>query len=294
MTTPQINRSEGRELQENPGFVLRSDAAYAWDRAVREFGKKVLLTGAWRSYETQERLFRERYRSGSTSPFNDYRFWPTYLGGDGRTWGRVTGAAAAVPGTSNHGGGIAVDVKTRRSPGDPGYDTAVIWSSWSDPDRVRFLKVAAKYGWDDDEGRQVGEVWHLTYYPSRDQYRGKAAPSYPVDTQPVGNAALVKRVENMQGAVGAVKDGVWGPNTQKRLSSVRLASPMFGEKFPYGVDDTQWAVGAAPDGSWGPDSRAAHIRTVKEIQKAMGVTADGVWGGHTDSMYKAIRAKALK
>lgn len=185
MPATQVSKSQCIELRSNPGFYLLRDAAYAWDRAVAEFGKDVLITGAWRSYETQERLFDgEKYpnqtpqygrylrgnRAGQRGFTNDVRWWPAKAS----YWTRKDGtAAAAVPGTSNHGGGVAVDVKTRREAGDPPYEQAVIFGSWTDEDRTRFLRVAAEHGWDDDEGREVGELWHLTYYPERDKHRGE-------------------------------------------------------------------------------------------------------------------------
>lgn len=187
----QIAVSSCIELRSNPGYYLRSDAAKAWDRAVAAFGKLVLITGAWRSYETQEKLFDGekfpnqtpqygRYlrgnRSGQRGFTNDVRWWPA----KNSYWTRKEGtASAAVPGTSNHGGGIAVDVKTSRSKSDPSYDTHVIFTSFSDPDRLRFLRVAAEHGWDDDEGRGINEPWHLTYYASRDQHRGESVPAPP-------------------------------------------------------------------------------------------------------------------
>jgi LAS superfamily LD-carboxypeptidase LdcB len=68
----------------------------------------------YRSYQEQETLFRSRYRPTKDGAKNiakpgeppryDARTW------NGRTWWRYTGAAAAVPGRSNHGLGIAVDV----------------------------------------------------------------------------------------------------------------------------------------------------------------------------------------
>jgi hypothetical protein len=51
---------------------------------------------------------------------------------------------AAVPGTSNHGWGIAVDVKTR---------VAAAW----------ILNHGHRFGWSWDEGRRVGEWWHFRY-----------------------------------------------------------------------------------------------------------------------------------
>jgi hypothetical protein len=52
--------------------------------------------------------------------------------------------AAAVPGTSNHGWGLAVDVKTR------------IAAAW-------ILKHGHRFGWSHDEGARVGEWWHYRY-----------------------------------------------------------------------------------------------------------------------------------
>lgn len=190
----QISLSQCIELKANPGFYLEKNAARAWDRASAEFGKVVLISGAWRSYEIQEKLFdgekfpnqdpqygrylrgNRAYQSGFT---NDVRWWPAKAS----YWTRKAGsAAAAVPGTSNHGSGLSVDVKTRRDVGDAGHEFTVIWNSWTDADRTRFLRIAAKHGWYDTEGRSVNEVWHLTYYPARDQHRGVIAPADSIPT----------------------------------------------------------------------------------------------------------------
>jgi hypothetical protein len=64
---------------------------------------------------------------------------------------------AAFPGTSNHGWGIAVDVKTK---------VAAAW----------ILTHGARYGWSWDEGKRVGEWWHFRYVggfkAKRDPLRG--------------------------------------------------------------------------------------------------------------------------
>jgi hypothetical protein len=161
--------------------VLRADAAAAWDRAAAAFGRRVILTGSWRSYETQERLFRDRYRQGNhrgkSGYTTDVRYW------QGQPWTRLTGtAAAAIPGTSNHGGGVAVDVKTRRDASDPPATEAVVFTGWADEDRTAFLAAAAAHGWCDDEGRSVGEHWHITYYAERDRHRDQPAPTPPTQT----------------------------------------------------------------------------------------------------------------
>ncbi|MDR0481989.1 MAG: peptidoglycan-binding protein [Cellulomonadaceae bacterium] len=165
----QITAAQAVPVDCLPGFRLRKDAADALNRASAAFGKRLLVTGTWRSLETQERIFRERYHQGNLTHrlgyTTDVRYWK------GSPWTRRQGTApAAVPGTSNHGGGCAIDVKTRREKGDPGYDTHVIFSSFNDADRIAFLKAAKPHGWADDEGRSVLECWHLTYYPERDTH----------------------------------------------------------------------------------------------------------------------------
>lgn len=177
MVVAQIHRSAGRALTApfSTNFVLRTDAAIAWDRAVKKYGKAVLLTGAWRSQDTQVKIFTERYvrgyHKGKPGFTDDVRKW------NGQLWTRRKGtASAAVPGTSNHGGGIAVDVKTARYPGDPAWPTAVIFVGFNDEDRRAFLKVAAEFGWEDAEGRSINEPWHLTYNAKADKWRGEKYP----------------------------------------------------------------------------------------------------------------------
>jgi hypothetical protein len=183
----QVALKDCTQLKSNPGFYLRDDAAKAWDRAVAAFGKSVLLTGAWRSLETQVKLFDGEKFPNQTPQYGRYSRgdrrgqvgYTTDVRGvyRGSYWTRKAGtAAAAVPGTSNHGGGVSVDVKTRREKGDPGYETAVVFTSFGDADRLAFLKVANEHGWYDTEGRQVNEHWHLTYYPALDKHRGQTAP----------------------------------------------------------------------------------------------------------------------
>lgn len=166
----QIAESQTVPLADNPGFKLRQDAANAWARANKAAGLIPELTGSWRSYATQEQLFRDRYREGNHAGkpgyTNDVRTWL------GKKWTRRAGtAAAAVPGTSNHGGGLAVDVRTTRT-ATTRKRPVVVFTGFSDPDRLNWLKAAKPHGWGDTEGRSVNEPWHLTYYPNQDQHKG--------------------------------------------------------------------------------------------------------------------------
>lgn len=189
----QIAKSQCVQLRTAPGFLLRPDAAASFDRVSEAFGKRILLTGSWRSYEIQLKIFLERYEVGAFSPFGDYRKF------EGKVWGRVRGAAAAVPGTSNHGGGIAIDVKTRRSDGDLPYEEAVVFTAWKDSDRLRFLELGRAHGWADDEGQQVKELWHITYYASRDQYRGGTIARPLIRVDGVRGPATITRWQEVMG-----------------------------------------------------------------------------------------------
>jgi len=219
----QITASQAVALPSNPGQKLEPQAADAWERVTKAYGKRVLLTDSFRPYEVQERIFRERYvqgywvgKGGFTS---DVRTW------NGQKWTRKAGtAAAAVPGTSNHGGGRAVDVKTARSAGDPSREYAVIFTGFSDPDRTAWLKVAAEHGWSDAEGRLVNEPWHMTYYPEKDQHRGTVKQTRPTlkrgdkGTQ----VGVLQAALNAQGQA-LIVDNDFGAKTELAVKLVQAA-----------------------------------------------------------------------
>jgi hypothetical protein len=246
----QVSTSQCVQPKSLPGFYLRPDAAAALDRASKAFGKRLIVTGALRSYATQERIFRERYQVQwvGGGAYGDVRWWK------GTRYVRRFGtAAAAVPGTSNHGSGDAIDVKTLRESGDPSHDVAVVFTSWSDKDRVRFLKVAAEHGWDDEEGRRVNELWHLTYYPARDRHRGSVSePAKAKKRKP-------KRLRTTSRARQRLHKSRW---------SERLGQRALRELGHYK---------GAIDGDFGPKSTAA----TKSFQKSRGLKADGVIGKNT-------------
>ncbi|WP_402465821.1 peptidoglycan-binding protein [Isoptericola aurantiacus] len=308
----QISAALAREMESNPGFYLRPDSAVAWDRATKAFGKQVIITGALRSLETQTRLFTERYDENYTSagPFGDVRYW------NGRRYVRMRGAAAAVPGTSNHGSGDAVDVKTRRDGDDPGHDKAVVFTSWSDRDRVRFLEVAAEYGWRDDEGRRVGELWHLTYYPALDRHRGTAPASTSTKKRKPNRIKTLRRgsrgfpvglaQHRLRGAkvFTGKTDGIFGPNTEEGVRAFQRKRGLTvdgvigphtwyemaqGAKYRRGgkwrnrvAQRVVGLKGKQADGKIGPQS----VERIREVQRWLGVKDDGVLGKKTVNALK--------
>jgi len=102
---------------------------------------------AYRDYQDQVDLFTTNYQTAycEYSPGKvDARTW------DGDTWYRKPGKnATAVPGTSNHGWGKAVDFQNLG-----GYGS----SSWE-----RFADAAEAEGWSNQEGRANDEPWHWVF-----------------------------------------------------------------------------------------------------------------------------------
>lgn len=142
-------------LDGQPGCFLRADAAHAWNLGRAEVRRRtgiVLSVRGWnRSLAEQELFFFQRYeqRAGN-GPYGDVRWYK------GKRYVRVRGAAAAIPGTSNHGWGLAVDVADYGNVGEFGNAR-----------RVATFPILAQYGWTDTEGRGViREPWHLVFNPA--------------------------------------------------------------------------------------------------------------------------------
>lgn len=91
--------------------------------------------------------------------------------------------------------------------------------------------------------------------------------------KPVGSGVNVKSI---QGAVFAVEDGVWGPDTDRRCEAVRRGGPTLA---------LQQYLRVTADGIWGPVTEAARTRAVRGVQTGLGVSADGRWGPVTDRAY---------
>lgn len=138
-----------------PDVRLVAPAARAWRAlcaAALSAGhilKATSLYDSYRPYNVQEAIFRARYSSTRIAGA-DTRFW------QGRTWWQKPGTAtAAVPGTSNHGLGLAVDIGDELD-GDAGTEAI-------DTATVNWLVVnAARFGF---SAELQSEPWHWRYYP---------------------------------------------------------------------------------------------------------------------------------
>lgn len=160
----QTTKSQTTALVDNPKFRLRADAAASLERVEELWGQALTVNDGWRPFETQRSIFLSRYTPGRKGggDFCDVRNW------NGTRYIRTSELGpAAVPGTSNHGSGTAVDIG--------GFE------SFGDPVRLRFLALARDFGWSDAEGCQVGERWHLTYNPANDKGNTSWSPTDPID-----------------------------------------------------------------------------------------------------------------
>jgi len=149
----QVNGKLDQQLLQPCGissFKMVEPAARAMRALVADVsarGIKVRATSTYRTYAQQEALFRSRYTL-EPLPGRPTKRW------NGRTWYQKPGtASAAVPGTSNHGLGLAVDFAEERD-GKPGVESV--------SDRfVRWLiKNAATYGY---SAELQSEPWHWRY-----------------------------------------------------------------------------------------------------------------------------------
>lgn len=114
-----------------------------WRALAADAGWPLTITSAadaFRTYAVQERIFRDRYTT-TRLPGRPTKVW------NGTTWYLLPGqATAAVPGTSNHGKGLAVDVKNAGAFTGPFYK----WMAATGP----------ALGWTNTEGRSINEPWH--------------------------------------------------------------------------------------------------------------------------------------
>jgi LAS superfamily LD-carboxypeptidase LdcB len=133
-------------------------AARAWSAlaaAARiECGATLTVTSTsdvYRTYEAQEALFRRRYQD-SYNPLTctlKSKMW------NGVKWWQLRGVAmAAVPGTSNHGWGLAVDAALWTGSGVASITSNAKSWAWLQANAVRF-------GW---SWEVQSEPWHIRYY----------------------------------------------------------------------------------------------------------------------------------
>lgn len=216
-------------------------------------------TGIYRSYGQQVTLFESRYspdiskalRKSDGTPLDARRY-------EGQTWYRFQGASAAVPGTSIHGWGMAVDFAMQADE-DPEPESL-------NQSTVTWLEAKAlDYGW---SWELVSELWHLRvvtgdavtvavqdWIAAGRPAWGNSAPTPPVP-DPTPEATLKDMPTLKQGATG---------NAVVTLQTLLIQRGIWSDKP------------ANRDGVFGSGTDAG----VRKFQSARHITVDGVVGGQT-------------
>lgn len=179
---------------------LRADAYAALSRALAfaaaDGVSSYSIYDAYRPYSEQKSIFLARYykvRSGAQ------KYW------NGSGWRLRSGqAVAAVPGTSNHGLGLSVDI----------HSTAI--QRWLRANGRRFGFIA--------EVRS--EAWHWSYLaPGSDIYRKSMGPIDHATVQKLVGAGVdgrigpktIAKIKEWQKSRGLTADGKIGPKTYKAM-----------------------------------------------------------------------------
>lgn len=191
-TTAQLAKADN-------GHTFAKGIAEAFDRVAAAFekvnGQALECTQGYRSLAIQKKIFLERYKvqAFGSGPFGDVRWY------GGRRYVRVTGAAAAIPGTSNHGLGVAVDLSTK-----------IGFGTWNSAQYEWMAKNGPKYGWTNTEGRAVNEPWHWVYNANLDRMK----PSSLLADGVIGAKTYAEWQRQLGGLTA---DGIFGEKSVKRL-----------------------------------------------------------------------------
>ena len=214
--------------------------------AAAEDGLTLSATGTWRSYDQQVALFLQRY----TTRCHPGRRHERWKGLD--YWLRPGVAGAAVPGTSNHGRGLAVDL----SEGARG----------TTPLRTKTLRWLAKNGPRFGYWNTVrSEPWHWCYC------LGDEIPEAVFES---GAGAVAQPVPAMDWEAIALTD--------ERLRALMYPGLLRRGDRSEAVMAVQWVLVASghqlvADGDFGPDTH----RAVCAFQRSNGLDVDGLVGPET-------------
>lgn len=150
-----------------PGYGHRSvhtNAARAWNAFALKFhlatGKTLTVTpgGAYRTYDAQLAAFNTRMSSWY-NPLTCTTITRTW---NGKTYWLKRGyAPVAVPGTSNHGWGLAFDMAYFAGAGQPLQGVTSNWVAWK---WIQDNAVAYGFSWEGAKPGEKGwEPWHIRY-----------------------------------------------------------------------------------------------------------------------------------
>lgn len=225
-------------------FVMVEPAARAMramTAAARRDGIVLSATGTWRTYDQQVWMFNDRYVARNTGHaskmWNGKRYW--------KKQARL--AAAASPGTSNHGWGVAADLSD--SPSVPLSDKNKRWLAAHGPSFGYWNTVK-------------GEAWHWSYC------LGDQVPQAVLDAEAGLGLKPPPKID-------------WSNVAKVDKELAKIAYPGVLKKNSVGVAvrAVQWKLDAAGhdlsvDGDFGPKTAAA----VRAFQAVNDLQVDGIVG----------------
>lgn len=158
------------------GKKLLKEAAAKFDEmydAADAAGYELKLVGGYRTFESQNKIFDWDLYVETGGSLTDTKATKgakrAKKGSNGKT-------AAAFPGTSNHGLGVAIDIGNYD-------DNSLLGMYW-------VMKNGYKYGWSWYEGYSIDEQWHFTYTTDSSKLK-----EYPLDSK---NSRIKKFAEKIE------------------------------------------------------------------------------------------------
>lgn len=237
------------------GMLLLQVAIPAWQALVAsaaQAGHVLDATGMYRSYDQQVALFTSRYVTPPVAGATEIKKW------NGQSWSKKPGvASAAVPGTSNHGWGLAIDT-AEQSDSDPEAE------SIDQPTLDWMVGNAARFGF---SWELQSEPWHIRYVAGDnipqaviEWMAGQLPPIPPQPDPPPAEEVVLKDMPTLhKGDTGnavvvlqgmLIQRGVWTDKPANR-------DGIFGDGTEKGVKTFQRQRGLVEDGVPGPKTWAA-------------------------------------
>lgn len=255
-------------VQVGPSGFLEANAARAFKALAAEMkaelGYDLTYTygGCYRPFEDQLSLFNLRYTASFDSRFNTTSDQRTYNGT--RYYKRRGVAAAASPGTSNHGWALAIDTALGSGPSTAAsIEPAVAW----------MVANVGRFGFSYE---LQSEPWHIRYVA------GDTIPQAVLDFEGDEASVGLPTYDPINGNYS-----LWPLNPNKPNVSLQASGRTVngqGGHVVYLQDVLRYEVGqryVASDGVFGPATQ----RAVSSMQRFVGITVDGKVGPIT---WKAI------
>lgn len=230
-----------------PGGLLVPEAVEPWrafQEAARRAGFTLTMTNAYRTYDQQVNLFRQRYdttdNGGKTKIWNGVTYWQ-----------KPKTAMAATPGTSNHGWAMGIDMALNR------YDMRATQVESVPAFMIWAVANARQYGW---SWEVQSEPWHvrLVEYDKAATSAPAARPAQQRLTAPTGVPApeLVRSPTNPPPVNEEVR-ALQSILIAQGWATFTKADGRFGEATELAVKAMQAELGfTTPDGKYGPKTAA--------------------------------------